>query len=839
MSEIDGKKLEDLRVVDLKQELENRGLDKTGNKQALIERLQKAILSERNRPAIMNIVEIIENSEDAPDEEDIKDIYDNDSSHDQTADSESPIIIIDDFDSKSKEESTEVKEDSTDKASSVESRDESVVDSKDGDDDKSGCGSQFQDKDEQQAGQDEDKMDNNEETEVVTEKSTNPNVNPNISTKDGKKADEEISSSKSPDSKEDADVKINEEKAPTPSKKLSNDQNRNLWITNISQNTRATELKQALSVHGRVMGAKVVMNARHPAACCYGYVKMETVADADNCITKLNNTELNGHIIRIEKVRPDYLNPLKNKLEGKGVTAKTTSAAPVKSEGKEKEEKKIETSNKDSKTEKVKEENHKDKEAKEPKDKEKTKDEIKDVKKADSSSSRRKTRSPADRRSRDKHRSTSRSRNERSQSSKSATRREREREVLTFEKIRDERDRERIRERERILRDRRREEVARQREIERNQRSEAARLEREREKLRRERERLERERAELMQFERERQKLEREKLELERMELERAKIRMQEEDRRAVKRPAPAAPYRERERSYEERKRIATDRHFDEAPPPPRDPNSPKKFAAGSSANKDYSKPRIGNYEKRNDGGYQPKREYEDRSHPASSSLARGPPVPKYDTGSYSNRDRNNGGDIRDPRMRDAGGIPSNVSNAKYAIDSKVSRYNERERDRSPHFRPSVRDDRDRRGITDSKPDMRNPRNDRRSYPDQQKDTMRYERPSASSASAWNTQKVFSATGAQANKQSWGKDTWRSENQTNSDRWNSASQARNSVNVSSSTFSGNNGMSIAGPSCPPPPGINTYVNERFDYKGTMGGGGGGANAGFYWKPPTP
>lgn len=85
-------------------------------------------------------------------------------------------------------------------------------------------------------------------------------------------------------------------------KKASNSQNRNLWITNISKTTRATELKQALSEYGKVIGAKVVINARFPGTCCYGYVTMETVADADNCIEKLNNTELNGQIIKIEKV---------------------------------------------------------------------------------------------------------------------------------------------------------------------------------------------------------------------------------------------------------------------------------------------------------------------------------------------------------------------------------------------------------------------------------------------------------------------------------------------------------------------------------------------------------
>lgn len=38
-----GRKLADLRVVDLRQELENRGLEKSGVKAVLIERLQKVI----------------------------------------------------------------------------------------------------------------------------------------------------------------------------------------------------------------------------------------------------------------------------------------------------------------------------------------------------------------------------------------------------------------------------------------------------------------------------------------------------------------------------------------------------------------------------------------------------------------------------------------------------------------------------------------------------------------------------------------------------------------------------------------------------------------------------
>lgn len=41
MAEMEGKKLTELRVIDLKTELERRGLDKSGNKAALLERLSK------------------------------------------------------------------------------------------------------------------------------------------------------------------------------------------------------------------------------------------------------------------------------------------------------------------------------------------------------------------------------------------------------------------------------------------------------------------------------------------------------------------------------------------------------------------------------------------------------------------------------------------------------------------------------------------------------------------------------------------------------------------------------------------------------------------------------
>lgn len=56
---------------------------------------------------------------------------------------------------------------------------------------------------------------------------------------------------------------------------------------------------------GKVVGAKVVTNARSPGARCYGFVTMSTAEEATKCITHLHKTELHGKIISVEKVSID------------------------------------------------------------------------------------------------------------------------------------------------------------------------------------------------------------------------------------------------------------------------------------------------------------------------------------------------------------------------------------------------------------------------------------------------------------------------------------------------------------------------------------------------------
>ncbi|OWR53907.1 putative scaffold attachment factor B2, partial [Danaus plexippus plexippus] len=95
--------------------------------------------------------------------------------------------------------------------------------------------------------------------------------------------------------KVDREDKDDKEKDGDVDKKEKRDENkeggaRNLWVSGLSGDTRAKDLKQLCSKHGKVIGAKVVTNARTPGSRCYGYVTMASSQDAENCIKNLHRT---------------------------------------------------------------------------------------------------------------------------------------------------------------------------------------------------------------------------------------------------------------------------------------------------------------------------------------------------------------------------------------------------------------------------------------------------------------------------------------------------------------------------------------------------------------------
>lgn len=375
-----------------------------------------------------------------------------------------------------------------------------------------------------------------------------------------------------------------EEKPLGSSSKVESNNSRNLWVMGISSSVRAADLKAAFAKLGKVNNAKVVSGSRSPGARVYGYVTMNSAEEAVKCL-ELNKTELNGKIITVERAKPDCIGPPKISSSQERTIAKEGGEHARKASSKDKEDQTKASTSKEGKLE-----DKKDGGSRSSRDR--GRDHHRDHRDhRHSSKDHHRSRSPIRFPKTPPPRSSSTSSSfaataaaapeagtaatESSAPSSSSSKRPiRERlsfrsperidkppkpGVLTFAQIREERERERAREEERRRRqrerDRREEEDRRQRELERKRRAEEETIRREREELRREREKIEREKAELMRLERERQRLERERLQREKEELERLRRQQTsriEDARRGTKRGSSSMqddPYYDHDRS--------------------------------------------------------------------------------------------------------------------------------------------------------------------------------------------------------------------------------------------------------------------------------------------------
>ncbi|KAG8519062.1 Scaffold attachment factor B2 [Galemys pyrenaicus] len=393
--------------------------------------------------------------------------------------------------------------------------------------------------------------------------------------------------------KEEKDIKpiIKDEKG-----RVSSSSGRNLWVSGLSSTTRATDLKNLFSKYGKVVGAKVVTNARSPGARCYGFVTMSTSDEATKCISHLHRTELHGRMISVEKA--------KNEPAGKKL-----------SDRKEFEVKKEKLSNVDRhhsveiKIEKTiikKEEKMEKKEEKRPEDIKKEEKDEDELKPGPTNRSRITKSGPFPGESEavglqgllgsvllqcilGECCMSSQSQDRKSESKE-------KRDILSFDKIKEQRERERQRQREREIREterrrhhhikpfkvtflcppREREQREREQRLEAfHERKEKARLQRERLQLECQRQRLERERMERERLERERMRVERERRkEQERIHREREELRRQQEQLRyeQERRPALRRPYDDGRRDdayWLEGKRVAMeDRYRPDFPRP-------------------------------------------------------------------------------------------------------------------------------------------------------------------------------------------------------------------------------------------------------------------------------
>uniref|UniRef100_A0A8C6ASW3 Scaffold attachment factor B2 n=1 Tax=Monodon monoceros TaxID=40151 RepID=A0A8C6ASW3_MONMO len=336
--------------------------------------------------------------------------------------------------------------------------------------------------------------------------------------------------------KEEKDIKpiIKDEKG-----RISSSSGRNLWVSGLSSTTRATDLKNLFSKYGKVVGAKVVTNARSPGARCYGFVTMSTSDEATKCISHLHRTELHGRMISVEKA--------KNEPAGKKLSDR--KECDVKKEKLSNVDRHHSVEIKVEKTVIKKEEKMEKKEERKPeniKKEEKDEDELKpgaaNRSRVTRSGSRGMERTVVMDKSKGEPvisvKTTSRSKERSSKSQDRKSESKEKRDILSFDKIKEQRERERQRQREREIRETERRREREQREREQrldalHEGKEKARLQRERLQLERQRQRLERERLERERLERERERVERERRkEQERIQREREELRHQQEQLR-------------------------------------------------------------------------------------------------------------------------------------------------------------------------------------------------------------------------------------------------------------------------------------------------------------------
>ncbi|XP_065703883.1 SAFB-like transcription modulator isoform X5 [Patagioenas fasciata] len=348
---------------------------------------------------------------------------------------------------------------------------------------------------------------------------------------------------------------------------------RNLWVSGLSSNTKAADLKNLFGKYGKVLGAKVVTNARSPGAKCYGIVTMSSSTEVARCIAHLHRTELHGQQISVEKVKGDpSKKEFKKESDEKSSSSRSTG------------DKKTASSDKASKTPSTKKEEKKSEKSEKKESKEAKKTEGKDEKSDNGASG---PNQESTKKTEEKKRISGRSPGQivildqtkgdqghtrtvrRGRFDKPQILRNKERiiqdkmkfreyrsrkDILPFEKMKEQRMREHMVRLERI---RRAVELRRRREIA------------ERERRERERIRIMHEREEYLQRERERLEIERQKLERERMErerLERERVRIEQERRKEAERIAREREELRRQQQqlrYEQEKRNSLKRPRD------------------------------------------------------------------------------------------------------------------------------------------------------------------------------------------------------------------------------------------------------------------------------------
>nr|CAD2203156.1 unnamed protein product [Meloidogyne enterolobii] len=108
----------------------------------------------------------------------------------------------------------------------------------------------------------------------------------------------------------------------------SRDLSSSIWIRNITNTTKAVELKALFSKHGKVVTAKIFTTKNKQSPTCFGFVVLSDASSADLCVQKLNRMNFKGRIINVEKADRSNLSQINKSANGAAIN-NNNSAAPI------------------------------------------------------------------------------------------------------------------------------------------------------------------------------------------------------------------------------------------------------------------------------------------------------------------------------------------------------------------------------------------------------------------------------------------------------------------------------------------------------------------------------
>ena len=78
----------------------------------------------------------------------------------------------------------------------------------------------------------------------------------------------------------------------------------NIYIGNLSYEVTEEDLKQAFETFGEVESVKIIKDEYTNRSKGFGFVEMPDKANAQSAIDDLNDTELKGRTLKVNKARP-------------------------------------------------------------------------------------------------------------------------------------------------------------------------------------------------------------------------------------------------------------------------------------------------------------------------------------------------------------------------------------------------------------------------------------------------------------------------------------------------------------------------------------------------------